>query len=228
MIFNEVFYSIQGEGLNAGAPSIFVRFGNCNLKCSWCDTKYTWQPGESDNQSVATPDVIDKIRVLSQQYSCRRLVITGGEPMLQQGEIVALKAAFQDFYIEVETNGSQSPTVEIQLSVDLFTVSYKTSNSKNESYELKVLPFAADCISKNNAPKVVYKFVVDSPSDFDEIDVLVKQYNLPREKIFLMPQGITAPELEKRSPFIAAHCLKKGYRYTTRLHVLLWGSKRGV
>ncbi len=217
MIFNELFYSFQGEGLNAGVPSIFVRFGNCNLKCTWCDTKYTWQPGVSDNQVVATPELIEKIRALSEENNCRHLVITGGEPMLQQGEIVALRKAFPNFYIEVETNGSQAVTPECHAAVNLFTVSYKMKNSGNDSYELKT-----------RGEKCVYKFVMCALDDGDEINALVKQYDLPREKIFIMPEGVTAQALEQKTPFVTAFALKHGYRFTTRLHVLAWGSKRGV
>lgn len=217
MIFNELFYSFQGEGLNAGVPAIFVRFGNCNLKCTWCDTKYTWQPGVSDNQVIATPELIEKIRALSEKNNCRHLVITGGEPMLQQSEFVALRKAFPDFYIEVETNGSQAVTPECQAAVDLFTVSYKMKNSGNDSYELKTL-----------SEKCVYKFVMCAPEDSDEINALIKQYGLPPQKIFIMPEGVTAQALEQKTPFVTAFALKYGYRFTTRLHVLRWGAKRGV
>src|SRR3989338_2506535 len=118
MILNEVFYSIQGEGLNAGKPAIFIRFGNCNLKCTWCDTKYTWDPAVSDNFEAPLERVFEEIRKYPQ---CKHLVITGGEPMLQQDAISAIRREFPDYYIEVETNGSQP--VRCFDDVDLFTVS---------------------------------------------------------------------------------------------------------
>lgn len=217
MIFNELFYSFQGEGLNAGVPAIFVRFGNCNLKCTWCDTKYTWQPGVSDNQVVATPELIEKIRALSEKNGCKHLVVTGGEPMLQQSEIMALRKAFANFYIEVETNGSQAVTPECQVAVDLFTVSYKMKNSGNAPYELKTI-----------GEKCVYKFVMCVPDDGQEINALVKQYDLPREKVFVMPEGVTAQSILEKTPFVTEFALAYGYRFTTRLHVLAWGNKRGV
>ncbi len=217
MIFNELFYSFQGEGLNAGVPAIFVRFGNCNLKCTWCDTKYTWQPGVSDNQVVATPELIEKIRELSEKNNCRHLVVTGGEPMLQQSEIVALRKAFSDFYIEVETNGSQAVTPECHAAVDLFTVSYKMKNSGNAAYELKTI-----------SGKCVYKFVMCATDDGDEINALVKQYDLPREKVFVMPEGVTAQAILEKTPFVTEFALTNGYRFTTRLHVLAYGNTRGV
>src|SRR3989338_8409922 len=98
MILNEVFYSIQGEGLNAGVPAIFVRFGNCNLKCSWCDTKYTWHPDFRDNYEENLPELFKNIK----KYQCKHIVITGGEPMLQQDAISAIRREFPEHYIEVE------------------------------------------------------------------------------------------------------------------------------
>ena len=134
--------------------------------------------------------------------------------MLQQDAIKEIRKEFPDYYIEIETNGSQPVLCEDE--VNLFTVSYKTSNSGNAPYELK---------TKNE--KCVYKFVVDSPKDFQEIEEIISRYKLPAEKIFLMPQGVTREELLKKHDFITEYCKKKGYRFTTRLHILNWGAARG-
>lgn len=210
MILNEVFYSIQGEGLNVGKPAIFVRFGNCNLKCTWCDTKYTWHPDFIDNVSVPPGKIFAQI----QKYSeCKHLVITGGEPMLQQKVISAIRKEFPDYYIEVETNGSQE--VRCFDEVNLFTVSYKTSNSGNPPYELK---------TKNS--KCVYKFVICKKNDFDEIEEVIKKYHLPADKNFLMPEGVSREELLKKNNFIIEYCKARGYHFTPRLHILTWGNAR--
>lgn len=211
MILNEVFHSIQGEGLNAGTPAIFVRFGNCNLKCSWCDTKYTWHSDVIDNYEAPMREVFTKI---GRYPNCHHIVITGGEPMLQQDSIIAIRKKFPTYYIEVETNGSQE--VRCHDEVNLFTVSYKTSNSGNAPYELK---------TANN--KCVYKFVVDTPRDFNEIEEIISRYKLSRDKIFLMPQGISARELEMREPFIKEYCARTGYMFSSRLHIKRWGNVRG-
>lgn len=233
MILNEVFYSIQGEGLHAGVPAIFVRFGNCNLQCTWCDTKYTWHPDVRDNFEAPLAEVVKKIRALEEsreeakdvastsQAGLARphphLILTGGEPLLQQDVVVALRKKFPEHYIEVETNGSQLPRPETFAAVDLFTVSYKTKNSGNKPYELKTL-----------GEKCVYKFVIDTPADFCEVEETIARYKLPANKIFLMPEGVTRDELESKSTFIIDYCKRRGYRFTTRLHILLWGAKRGV
>jgi len=211
MILNEVFYSIQGEGLNVGKPAVFVRFGNCNLKCTWCDTKYTWQPGVADNKSVELADLFKKIR----GFECKHLVITGGEPMLQQNVILKIREEFTDYYIEVETNGSLE--VRCEEAVDLLTVSYKTSSSGNAPYELKTI-----------GPKCVYKFVVDSIEDLDEIEEVIARYNLPIDRIFLMPQGATREEVISRHEMVIDACKKRGYRFSPRLHILIWDKARKV
>lgn len=206
MILNEIFYSIQGEGLNAGQPAIFVRFGNCNLKCTWCDTKYTWHPDVQDNFEAPLQKVFAEIRKYSK---CKHLVITGGEPMLQQNVISAIRREFPDYYIEVETNGSIAPQPECEQAVDLFTVSYKTSNSGNAPYELKI---------RNE--KCVYKFVICREGDFNEIEEVIKKYQLPADKIFLMPEGTTREKVLKKQQFILEQCKKTGYRFSPRLQII--------
>lgn len=203
MILNKVFYSIQGEGLNIGAPAVFVRFGNCNLKCKWCDTKYAWKPGQADNFEISLPQLFKKIRKFKH---CEHLVITGGEPMLQQDAILKIRREFPSYYIEVETNGSQP--VKCFDAVNLFTVSYKLKNSGNAPYQLKTVN-----------EKCVYKFTITDKKDFKEIEAVIKKYRLPGDKIFLMPKGTTKKEILNKH-FIVDYCLKKGYRFTTRLHIL--------
>ncbi|MEK7524570.1 MAG: 7-carboxy-7-deazaguanine synthase QueE [Patescibacteria group bacterium] len=210
MILNEIFYSIQGEGLNAGKPAIFVRFGNCNLKCTWCDTKYTWHPDLLDNVEADLSRVFAEIRKYPE---CQHLVITGGEPMLQQPVMSAIRKEFPGYYIEVETNGSQE--VKCFDDVDLFTVSYKTSNSGNAPYALKTMN-----------EKCVYKFVICREGDFEEVEELIKKYQLPTDKIFLMPEGATRKEVLEKQPLIMEYCQLRGYRFTTRLHVLAWENQR--
>lgn len=204
MILNEIFYSIQGEGLNAGAKAVFVRFGNCNLKCSWCDTKYTWRKDFSKNKKATMQEVFDEIK---KYPDCKHIVITGGEPMLQQDAIKAIRFEFPNYYIEVETNGSQD--VNCFDEVDLFTVSYKTSNSGNPPYLLK---------TKNI--KSVYKFVIREKGDFEEIEEVIKKYHLPADRIFLMAQGATPDEIFGKEPFIIEYCDRRRYKYSPRLQIL--------
>lgn len=211
MILNEIFHSIQGEGLNSGKPAIFVRFGGCNLKCVFCDSRFAWHKTENDNREVEIAEVFEEIRKYS---DCKHLVITGGEPMLQQDAISAIRREFPDHYIEVETNGSQE--CRCYEDVNLFTVSYKTGNSGNAPYELK---------TKNE--KCVYKFVIRRKDDFADIETIIQKYNLPANKIFLMPEGVSRDEVLRKHQFIADFCKNRGFNFSTRLHILNWGNARG-
>lgn len=134
--------------------------------------------------------------------------------MLQQDVISAIRREFPDCYIEVETNGSQE--VRCYDDVDLFTVSYKTENSGNTPYELK---------TQND--KCVYKFIVCSEDDFDEIERIIERYELPADKIYLMPEAMSRSEILKKQAFIMKRCRERGWRFSTRLHILRWGNVRG-
>ncbi len=211
-LLNEIFYSIQGEGPNLGRPSVFVRLGGCNLQCTWCDSKFTWKPGLSDNKTAELKDVLKTIR----SFPCRHLVITGGEPLLQQKAIEALLKALPDHTAEIETNGSMPLMIESR-QIEQINCSPKLKNSGNKPCKLKILP---------GDPRVIYKFVVQSPADLVEIKTCLKRYKIPKERVFLMPEGITRATLEKRSRWLMELCKKEGYRFTPRLHILIYGNER--
>ncbi len=107
----EIFNSLQGEGVNAGRPAIFLRLALCNLKCSWCDTKYTWDWGSYDqSKEVMEMSLADIEYHLLGQY-CRYLVVTGGEPLIQRQELKDLLYSLREkgFSVEIETNGTIMP-----------------------------------------------------------------------------------------------------------------------
>ena len=137
----EIFYSIQGEGKSLGKPAIFVRLSQCNLKCVWCDTPFTWnwvgskndhpqKYAKSDYQlEVTIDDLIDKIV----KYPCQRVILTGGEPMLQQDGLVQLMQSLREinseYFFEIETNGTLTPTKDLAQNIDQYNVSLKLSNA---------------------------------------------------------------------------------------------------
>lgn len=213
ILVNEVFYSIQGEGRSLGKPSIFVRLGACNLQCTWCDSKYTWHPDYIDNRQSTIKDLIKKIK----KYPCKHLVITGGEPLLQQKSIKALLGELNDYTAEIETNGSIS--LKPNKQVIQVNCSPKLSNSGNKPYELKILP---------NNKKVWYKFVVQSKNDLKEIKSFQKKYKISNERAYLMPEGIDEKILNERSKWLVEICKKEGYNFSPRLHVLIYGNKRAT
>ncbi len=208
MQVSEIFYSIQGEGINLGKPSIFLRLSGCHLRCTWCDTKYTWDLKSGKKMEIK--DIIKEIK----KFPSKNLVITGGEPLIQQGELIKLFKELKGYYIEVETSGSLES--HINEYINHFNCSPKLSNSQNRSIRLTQLP----------KEKTYYKFVVDSKKDLIEIKAFIKKHKIEREKVFLMPQGIKKREVALRSLWLAELCKEENFRFTPRLHINLWGNKR--
>jgi 7-carboxy-7-deazaguanine synthase len=211
ILLNEIFYSIQGEGPNMGKPSIFVRLGACNLKCMWCDSKFTWDPKVADNKKSTLAAVIKKVK----SYPCTHLVITGGEPMLQQTAIKTLLQSLPNHTAEIETNGSIP--CSINRHIEQINCSPKLKNSGNKPYPLKIKP---------SNKKAIFKFVICKPSDLKEIKAYIQRYKIPHSKVWLMPEGITKKAIVEKSKWLIEICKKEGYNFTPRLHILLYGNKR--
>jgi 7-carboxy-7-deazaguanine synthase len=219
----EIFYSLQGEGTLAGVPSVFVRTSGCNLRCSWCDTPYTsWKP-EGAEMSV------EEVLNASAQYPARHVVVTGGEPMIAP-EIEALTAGLReaDRHITIETAG----TVFKPVMCDLMSISPKLANSTPEGQ------FAAQHERLRLQPDVLrklmgryeyqLKFVIAQPGDVAEVDALLKETGVPAGRVLLMPEGRDRDVLRERSVWLAEICKDRGWRLSPRLHVDLWGDRRGV
>ncbi len=211
MLINEIFYSIQGEGPSIGKPSVFLRLGGCNLKCKWCDSKYTWDPKVSDNKVMKLDQIIKKI----ESYPCNHLVITGGEPVLQQDGLKELLSELKKYYVEIETNGSIA--LKINKYIEQFNCSPKLKNSGNLPYPLKILP---------TNKKVIYKFVISNKSDLNEVKKYCKKYKIPKNRTWLMPEGTSKADILKRSKWLIEICKKEGYNFSPRLHIMLYGNER--
>jgi 7-carboxy-7-deazaguanine synthase len=220
----EIFFSIQGEGTLAGVPSVFVRTSGCNLRCSWCDTPYTsWNP---EGEEMSVEQILDRV------YECpaaRHVVITGGEPMIAKG-IVELTRGFREreLHITVETAG----TVFAPVVCDLMSISPKLANSTPEGEfhqkheRLRMQPFVLRRLI--SAYDYQLKFVVTGPDDLGEIRTTVAQIEASPSNVILMPEGVTPEALRERSEWIVESCKHFGYRYGPRLHVDIWGNRRGV
>ena len=222
----EIFPSVQGEGVSAGVPSTFCRLATCNLRCSWCDTAYTWDWERFDkSEQTMTASVEDVVAAIG-ALPPKNVVITGGEPLIQKRELEPLvrELKARGYRIEIETNGTVSPGVLAEL-VDQFNVSPKLRHSGNEG--LEVLPegplreFAA-------LPQANFKFVVQDEGDLAEVEALRERFAISPDRVVLMPEGRTAAELNARSTWLAEACMQRGYRFSSRLHILIWGDKRGV
>jgi 7-carboxy-7-deazaguanine synthase len=240
----EIFHTLQGEGVSAGLPAVFVRSSRCNLHCQWCDTDHTWNfegtpwhhekdaiPGYAKHRKADVTIELSPAAIAQRvaEYSCRRVVLTGGEPLLQQDSwlelIRALREVDLSYVFEVETNGTLAPTAEFAAAVDQFNVSPKLANS-GMAEALRLKPEALKMLAATE--KAWFKFVLTSPADLSEIEAITERVPLCRERILLMPEGRTVGQLDETSAWLADLCREKGYRFSDRLHVRLWGDKRGV
>ena len=240
----EVFYSIQGEGKSLGVPSVFVRTSLCNLHCVWCDTDYTWnwtgtrfphrndaKPGyrKFDKKQWIAECTAGEVAELVHVFGCRNVILTGGEPMLQQpallGLMMELRKKSAGYRFEIETNGTLLPSAEFDAAIDQYNVSPKLENSGN-TRKLRERPsvyrfFAA-------SPKANFKFVVAEKDDLDEVLELIGRFQIASEKVWLMPEGSSRQVLARRRRWLVEICKTHHFRYSDRLHVQIWGSKKGV
>ncbi len=210
----EIFFSLQGEGPRVGTPSVFLRLAGCNLACRWCDTKHSWGAGIS----LSVEDVAERLLA----HPCRNLVITGGEPLMQQEELARLLALLPaEHYVEIESNGSIAPTAALAQRVNQWNISPKLSHAGNEAAQALrpeiLAAFAA-------MPQSWFKFVVQQEEDWETIAAL----GLPQQRIILMPCATTREELNAARPAVADMCLRHGVRLGERLHLMLWDDRKGV
>ena len=210
MQVSEIFYTLQGEGASIGKAAIFLRLSGCHLRCVWCDSKYTW-----DFKSGKKMDIKEIIKEIK-KYPAKHLVITGGEPLIQQSEITELIKNLPGYFIEIETSGSLKSHIDDY--IHQYNCSPKLSNSKNKRIHLEKFP----------NEKTWYKFVVDNENDLKEIKEFIKKYKLDQDKIILMPQGVKKRELAERTLWLAEICKRENYRFSPRLHINIWGNKRKV
>ena len=230
----EIFHTLQGEGPTLGSPAVFLRLSLCNLHCHWCDTPYTWNwektpwPHQDGTKFSKAEQIIDlspaQIAPLINNFHCKRLVITGGEPLLQQNDLLPLLQLLPNTpFLEIETNGTQLPSPELTKKITQLNISPKLSNSRIEKKLRLNLPTLQHLA---HLPQSIFKFVVCNQSDLQEIHHLQDQLGLPPERIYLMPEGRDPATLQARALWLADICRDHGHHFSPRLHVLLWGDKR--
>jgi len=225
MKINEIFESIQGEGTNAGKPAVFLRTAECNLKCTWCDTKFTWDWKNFDYAKEVKEISIEEIRRELEQFSNRHLVITGGEPLMQQDDLAELLTFLKpEFYVEIETNGTILPNNALSALVDQWNVSPKTSNSGNP-LELCDVNESYTFFSKQK--NCYFKYVIESERDLIEISTLIEKYDLKKDHVLLMTQASTKEEMNVREKTVFFMSKKNNLGFSPRMHVIKWGNQRG-
>jgi 7-carboxy-7-deazaguanine synthase len=212
-------------------PSVFVRTSGCNLRCTWCDTPYaSWNP---EGKTLAVDQIMARIDA---HPSTRHVVLTGGEPMIAK-DIAGLAAAVKltGRHITIETAATVAPA---GIACDLASLSPKLLNSAPDAEQ------HAAWRRKHEAtrwqPDVVrawidaypyqFKFVVARAEDIEELEFMLAalKRDIPAHKVLLMPEGTTLDRLRSRAAWLADVCKERGYRYAHRLHIELFGNKRGT
>jgi 7-carboxy-7-deazaguanine synthase len=230
MLISEIFHSLQGEGMLAGVPSVFVRTSGCNLRCNWCDTPYaSWSP-----EGVQLR--VDEIMAEVKKTPARHVVLTGGEPMIAPGiRELAAELNKSGYHLTIETAATVAPE---GIACDLASLSPKLKNSTPDGR----LPAAWR--ERHEAlrwqPAVVrawldrgdyqLKFVVARVDDVDEIEAMLAQLgrDIPRAKVLLMPEGTTVAALRAKAGWLGELCKVRGYRYAPRLQIELYGNQRAT
>jgi 7-carboxy-7-deazaguanine synthase len=222
----EIYKSVQGEGLLTGTPSVFVRTSGCNLRCWFCDTPFTsWAPEGIDIS-------VDEIVAQVEEWDCRHVVVTGGEPMLF-AELLPLADQLQrrGRHITVETAG----TLYLPVTCDLMSISPKLASSgppatqhahwsrRHERERHRPLVLRA-LLSEYDYQ---LKFVIDRAAELDEVEDLVTELPALREdRILLMPQGVTQQELAQKATWLEPYCRERGWTFCPRKQIEWFGPVR--
>jgi organic radical activating enzyme len=231
----EIFASLQGEGPSAGRPCAFARLSRCNLACVWCDTAYTWR-FEGDNRphrdGIAFDRKANQVTLSEEEVAARimalgqdRLVITGGEPLLQGAALARMAASLKGVSIEIETNGTVAPHAGLDPLVAQYNVSPKLEHSGNDP----AIALISERLSEwSSQPKAYFKFVISAPEQVAEVLSLAAEHGLARDRIYLMPEGTDSATLRGREAWLAPLCLDHGLRLSDRMHIHLYGDTRGT
>ena len=223
LVVSELFGpTLQGEGPSAGRRAGFVRLGRCSLNCSWCDTPYSWDWKRYDPAVELHEIDVGEVAVSIRAMDVPRVVVTGGEPLLQQRAVVELLRLLPGLVVEVETNGIHAPEPELVEHVERFNVSPKLANAgigRGRRYKPEVLR------ALQATGKAVFKFVACELPDLDEIEAMVAECDLT--DVWVMPEGTDAQTLVARAQRLADAVVARGWHLTPRLHILLWGDERG-
>ncbi len=231
MLIAEIFHSLQGEGELTGVPSVFVRTSGCNLRCNWCDTPYaSWHP-------EGKPQTVEEVVAAVQAFpAARHVVLTGGEPMIAP-EIRGLAEELKllGYHLTIETAGTVAPE---GIACDLASLSPKLLNSAPDARLSQTWRKKHEILRWQPAVVQAWldaypwqlKFVVAQPADVEEIEGMLVSLkrDIPPHKVLLMPEGVTVEAIRARAGWLGELCKARGFRYAHRLHLELYGNRRGT
>ncbi|WP_282695223.1 7-carboxy-7-deazaguanine synthase QueE [Streptomyces sp. CC208A] len=234
--------TVQGEGSAAGRHCLFVRLFDCNLECTYCDTAYTWavtaekaaktrsgRRYDRDDPAyglklMGSDDVLTSLRKLwDVQSRPTIIVVSGGEPMMQQQALFPVLQQLRDWgnEVHIETAGTIPPTAAFDSVVTQYNVSPKLANSGNRlSKRYKPAVLAA----LHATGKAWFKFVItdDHQADLAEVDRIVADVHVPVTRVMVMPEGSDGRRNITTAQQMVDAALTRGYGLSFRTHVLLW------
>jgi organic radical activating enzyme len=221
---SEVFGPVwQGEGPHLGRRTAFVRLGLCNLSCEWCDTPWTWDKTRYDVREECPDTPVDDILSRVRATGCHLVTLSGGEPLMHHQRLPPL--LLPEFEWHAETNGTIPPPMWWASRVAHTSVSPKvaTHDPLRKRIKLTALRGWADlaCIGKAS-----FKFVATTPFHIAAVATLTDGLGLPRDSVWIMPEGTTADTVLAHARVVAPYVEDAGFNMTTRLHVLLYDNER--
>ncbi|OEJ22240.1 7-carboxy-7-deazaguanine synthase QueE [Streptomyces agglomeratus] len=216
--------TFQGEGPRCGHPALFIRLSRCNLICTKCDTKYTWDWSQFDPRKESTKQTVAELVAWATSSPVELVVITGGEPLLQQTGLVPLveELLVAGKRVEFETNGAIAPVAELLVDGVRFNVSPKIASFGMDEAK-SVVPAALEAFVASE--RAAFKFVASSVSDLDRIAEIADAHRLA--PVWVMPEGTTADAITATTRVLADAVAARHWHFTTRLHVLAFADARG-
>ncbi|MGQ0792617.1 MAG: 7-carboxy-7-deazaguanine synthase QueE [Deltaproteobacteria bacterium] len=212
MKINEIFFSIQGEGVQIGLPTVFVRLFACDLRCAWCDSMYAVEGRDFRNMGV------EEVKRRIDAFGCRRVCLTGGEPLIQKKEleILAEDLLGEGYAIVLETSGHKEPPPVFWQERCLISMDCKCPSSRMEGR----MDFS---LFERLRPQDQLKFVIQDEADYEYAKGVLGKFRIQAAAIF---QPVFGSDLKR----IAERILEDGIeaRILPQLHKLIWGDRRGV
>lgn len=227
----EIYRSIQGEGTLMGIPTTFVRFFACNLRCSWCDTKYSWSVRKGGTwESISPEEVVERVNALE----TRHVVLTGGEPTLQKDlPQLAMLLKKQGHHLTIETNATIFPADAVPL-IDLWSLSPKLSSAGQNYLRFPIIQSFLEALRPDQQQ---WKFVIHDDADERMLRELLSRFpsfKVRRLPIILQPEGDLAVSDYPTALAYLAERVKDPFwsnyyvRVLPQLHVIIWGRKKLV
>ncbi len=224
---SEIFQSIQGEGNYSGVNSLFIRFQFCNLTCSWCDTKYSW----NENSGKYSLYNSESLKNIIKESKSKHIIFTGGEPLLHKLDDLIVDGK----KIHVETNGTIIPTEPLKLQMGSTLISRQAMNhTKIKNFNFVVSPKLSNSRQKINEESIsywsqqdncIFKFIVQVKEDIEEVVQFLKIHNIDNQKVYI---GLEGYNLQSQlQPDLVDEIVNQGFNFSPRLHIMLWGIQRG-